>query len=64
MNAYDELIDVIATGPAAERILQFRASDENASPARMVRRAGEQATLVSRSIFACPADPAMLVVQA
>ena len=29
MNAYDELVDVIATGPAAERILQFRASDEN-----------------------------------
>jgi hypothetical protein len=28
-NAYDELVDVIATGPAAERILQFRASDEN-----------------------------------
>jgi len=29
MNAYDELVDVIATGPAAERILQFRASEEN-----------------------------------
>ena len=29
MNAYDELLDVIATGPAAERIVQFRASAEN-----------------------------------
>jgi hypothetical protein len=29
MNAYDELVDVIATGPAAERIIRFRASDEN-----------------------------------
>ena len=29
MNAYDELVDVIATGPAAERIVRFRASEEN-----------------------------------
>jgi len=29
MNAYDELVDVIATGPAAQRIVQFRASEEN-----------------------------------
>jgi hypothetical protein len=29
MNAYDELVEVIATGPAAERIIRFRASDEN-----------------------------------
>ena len=29
MNAYDELVEVIATGPAAERMLRFRASDEN-----------------------------------
>ena len=29
MNAYDELVDVIATGPAAERIIRFRASEEN-----------------------------------
>ena len=29
MDAYDELIDVIATGPAAERIVRFRASDDN-----------------------------------
>lgn len=29
MNAYDELVDVIATGPVAERIVHFRASDEN-----------------------------------
>ena len=29
MNAYDELVDVIATGPVAERIVRFRASDEN-----------------------------------
>ncbi len=29
MNAYDELIDVIATGPAAEQIIHFRASAEN-----------------------------------
>lgn len=29
MNAYDELVEVIATGPAAERIVRFRASDEN-----------------------------------
>lgn len=29
MNAYDELVEVIATGPAAERIIHFRASDES-----------------------------------
>lgn len=29
MNAYDELVEVIAAGPAAERIVQFRASEEN-----------------------------------
>jgi hypothetical protein len=29
MNAYDELVDVIATGPGAERVARFRASDEN-----------------------------------
>lgn len=29
MNAYDELVEVIAAGPAAERIIQFRPSDEN-----------------------------------
>jgi hypothetical protein len=29
MNAYDELVEVIATGPAAERLIRFRASDEN-----------------------------------
>jgi len=29
MNAYDELVEVIATGPAAERIIRFRASEEN-----------------------------------
>ena len=29
MDAYDELADVIAAGPGAERIVRFRASDEN-----------------------------------
>ena len=29
MDAYDELVDAIATGPAAERIVQFRASEAN-----------------------------------
>ena len=29
MDAYDELVDVIATRPAAERIIGFRASEEN-----------------------------------
>jgi len=29
MNAYDELVDVIATGPGAERIIGFRASTDN-----------------------------------
>jgi hypothetical protein len=29
MNAYDELVAVIATGPGAERVARFRASDEN-----------------------------------
>ena len=29
INAYEELIDVIATGPAAERIVRFGASEEN-----------------------------------
>lgn len=29
MNAYDELVEVIATGPAAERIVRFQASDQS-----------------------------------
>jgi len=29
MNAYDELVEIIATGPAAERIIRFHASEEN-----------------------------------
>lgn len=29
MNAFDELVDVIATGPSAERIVRYRASPEN-----------------------------------
>jgi hypothetical protein len=29
MNAYDELVEVIATGPAAERLIRFQASTEN-----------------------------------
>jgi len=29
MNAYDELVDAIATGPGADRIAMFRASDKN-----------------------------------
>ena len=28
MKAYDEFIDVLATGPAAEQIIRFRASEE------------------------------------
>lgn len=29
MNAYDELVEVIATGPSAERIVHFRASEQS-----------------------------------
>jgi len=45
MNAYDELVDVIATGPGAERIARFRASEENQRRVAELLDRGKSASL-------------------